>query len=756
MTDRQLDIITARVQNAKNWKAGLITWDEIKGWMANPANRKVCGNYVLGAFRDGLRSNATAISRSSISMDADSPTKGFLAAVRDLGVETIVHTTYSSAPDEPRYRVLILTDKDMHPDEYVHITERIMDRTGRENWDKGSREPARYMFKPSTQEPGWFTFKLFEGPPLDVEEWLADFDEDLSKLPMPGVNTGKRDPFEIEGTIGAFNRAYQDLADLVATYDLPYEPTGDRWQLAGSRSVAGMGEVRAGLFWSHHTTDPAYGQMCSAFDLVRLHRFGAMDLDAPPKTPVNRLPSHEAMLEVASKDIRVVKELVGDDFMDELRDESWKLKLSLTPRTGQIKDTIANWDIIRDNDEAFQGLRFNEFTMQVESDVDFPWRPLTRGGPTFTTVDLAALCHYIEREYSIRPSRTFIDEIVRTTAQRRHHNPVRGYLEKLTWDGRERMEVSLPGVNPTPYTRMVARKVLVAAVARIFEPGCKWDHTLVLAGDEGLGKTWWVERMARGHMANLGPIHDKDTLLTMQRSWIMLADESYSLRKADADSLKEFLTRTYDVFRAPFERETIAHPRHCVIWSSTNDEVFLRRQAGNRRFLVVTCEERVDFDLYTDDYIAQIWAEAVAAYQAGERLYLDEEEGLVAASQREAHTEEDALAGTIQHYLDTLVPEDWETLSPASRFEWLTNRADDLVPPGTVQITEVCSTQIWREALGQYVPARRTDLLDITNSLKSIPGWAAVPGRKRLPHYGPQMVFRRVDAVTDDDPSDIL
>src|SRR5690606_14523765 len=115
-------------------------------------------------------------------------------------------------------------------------------------------------------------------------------------------------------------------------------------------------------------------------------------------------------------------------------------------------------------------------------DRDLPWRPLERGGATFSTVDRSALCHYIEREYGVRPMRTLMDELVSTTAQQRFVNPVRDYLQALTWDGEERVETCLPGVHPTDYTRMVARKAMVAAVARMLDPGIKWDHTLVLFG----------------------------------------------------------------------------------------------------------------------------------------------------------------------------------------------------------------------------------------------------------------------------------
>jgi hypothetical protein len=266
----------------------------------------------------------------------------------------------------------------------------------------------------------------------------------------------------------------------------------------------------------------------------------------------------------------------------------------------------------------------------------------------------------------------------------------------------------------------------------------------VLFGSEGIGKSFWVDRMSRGYSATLGRIGDKDTLITMQRSWIMVSDEGYSLKKADVDVQKEFLTRTEDVFRMPYDREALAHPRHSVIWGTTNDEVFLRRQEGNRRFLIVHCESKVDFDAMTDTYIDQVWAEAVHAYRAGERLYLEEPETVVAAAEREVFIEEDAMAGVLQEYLDTLVPDEWEDMSPESRLVWLQGRREGMTTPGTNPITRVCSIQLWVEALGKRMgDHRRQDLLEINTALKRVSGWAALPGRHRLPHYGPQLVFTR-------------
>lgn len=756
-------IVTAPKRDSRHWTPSTITWSRIVAWCSNPGSVKEAGNYILGDLRPSTvthpgdpnpctnihRRKGDVVSRGVLTLDVDHPTADFVdAAMLLLPGAALIHTTFSSSPDSPRYRVLIPLDRALLPDEYVTACRSVMRMLGEEQFDPGSSQPERYMFRPAAQHPEWFSWWEIPGDPTPAEVLLSDHEDDLSSKEAP--STRKRDPFTVEGTVGSFNRAYaDDWQQLIDAYELPYEPDGvDRWHLVGARSVAGMGPIGPGLVFSHHATDPAAGVACSAFDLVRLHRFGFLDEDAKPGTPINKMPSTLAMLDLAVIDHRVMAELFTADFDEELNDiaeeHAWKTQLRLR-RNGDFVDCISNWDLVKKHDPIFSLLYYNELSLSVETEGNLPWRPLGRGGPVFTSVDRAALAHHLERTYRVRPARFFVDELVNTTAQQRFVNPIREYLNSLEWDGTPRLEECLPGVKPTDYTRMVARKSMVAAVARQLDPGCKWDHSLVLFGPEGLGKSWWIDKISRGFSASLGRIGDKDTLLTMQRSWIMVSDEGHSLRKADADVQKEFLTRCEDVFRLPYERESIVHPRRCVIWGTTNDEVFLRRQEGNRRFLIVHCEERVDFTLLTDEYIDQLWAEAVHLYRGGETLFLGELESENAVRERERFTEEDALGGLLQEYLDTLVPPTWDQMSTDSRKLWLANQADGLEAPGTELQTVVCSVQLWAEALGRRPGEhRRLDLLEISNAMKRVPGWEMLPGRHRLPNYGPQQAFGRV------------
>lgn len=760
----KLDIFTAENRNSKYWTPGTITWEEILAWMENPAAKKQAGNYVLGRFKSKRRTKANLVDRCALTLDADSPDDDFLDRVRSAvdGI-ALVHTTYSSTPDSPRYRVIVPLSRRVNPEEYSQCATVVMERVGTHNFDPGSVQGERYMFKPGTQDPEWFHWEELHpaADPVDPGALLEDFVSEETTVEQPRVSKKKRDPYTLEGTVGIFNRAYRDLDELIKAYDLPYvRESSDRYALVGAGGASGMGPIEDvdGLYYSHHSHDPAYGQTCNAFDLVRLHRFGDQDTAKELDKPVTRRKSHLMMLDLAIQDPKVLAETVGADFAQDMEDladtiegDQWRTKLTRNSKTAQVKDEVHNWDLITKNDPVFSVIFRNELTFSTEIESDLPWRKLQPGRETFNTADHSQLMFYLEREYGFRPAKYLIEDLVRNVAEQNIKNPVKDYLESLKWDGVPRLETSLPGVEDTAYTRFVARKCLVAAVARMLVPGCKWDHMLIIYGKEGLGKTFWIEKMARGHSAPLGRLGDKDTLLTLQRSWIVTSDEGHSLKKADFDAQKEFLTRTEDVFRLPYERETQAHKRHCVIWGTTNDEVFLRRQEGNRRFLIVRAEEQLDFDAMTDDYVDQVWAEAVHLFYRGEQLYITKDEAEMAALEREPFIEEDAAEGVVNRYLEMLVPENWDSMSPDSRKMWMVNREDGFDPVGTVQQDRVCSLQLWVEAFGQELGRhKRMDLLEITNVMKRQKNWVRLPGRHRVPGYGPQMVFERRNETTND------
>lgn len=773
MSDITLAIATAPKRDSKTWKNETITWDQFLEWCQAPDNKKEAGNYVFGRLNGTRRTKRTIEARSAVTLDVDFPSAGFLVDVRLLDLHLVWHTTYSATPEEPRYRLVIPLDREVNPFEYEAAARAVMDMLGTEQFDPGSVQPERYMFRPAAQRADWYEWEEVNGRTATASELIAAAPLTLEDIPLGKPPRWKQSPFEMKGIIGEFNRAHQDLDELIETYDLPYDKVGDsRWTLHGAASAAGVGQVRAGLWFSHHANDPAYGQACSAFDLVRLHHFQDLDENSKEGTPVNRLPSHLRMLEAAEIDPATMNERWSDmqaDFggsgspapapatpaapasaqsQPRNAQSDWRTNLAVN-RAGAVTDTLANWDLIRANDPAFKVICWNAMTRAVEVTDDLPWRTREAHSATWTNIDDSSMMIHLERHYrGLRVAQYRVTSFIHDHASANVVNPVKDWLVGLKWDGTERLEECLPGVRSTTFTRMVARKSLVAAVARMMQPGVKWDHSLILYGPEGLGKSFWIDKMSRGWTATLGDLRSKDTLITLDRSWIVVADEGHSLKKSDADVLKEFLTRGNDVWRAPYETQATDHPRRCVVWGTTNDDVFLRNAEGNRRFLIVHCEDRVDFDLLTPEYVDQVWAEAYHLWMNGEALFLDLDEQELAGEERERFTEDDAQAGSIEEYLETPVPGDWDYMSPASRAQHYLDAQADMAS-GSDQIQVVCATQIWREALGEPRHPRKIDLQMIHESMKNVGGWRKRKGRTRIKGYGPQMVYERFDPTPD-------
>lgn len=175
----RLDIATAPRRDSKRWKRDTIEWAELAARLDTPAGIKECGNYVLGRLRNSKRSRGTLVSRSALTLDVDHACPGLPEAVGLVfGYRALIHTTYSSTPDAPRFRLIVALSRDVTPDEYRHIARVVMGMLGPEQFDPGSAQPERYMFWPATQDPETYQRWHLDGDPLDVEAVLA--------LPDPG------------------------------------------------------------------------------------------------------------------------------------------------------------------------------------------------------------------------------------------------------------------------------------------------------------------------------------------------------------------------------------------------------------------------------------------------------------------------------------------------------------------------------------------------------------------------------------------
>lgn len=335
----RMNIALAPHRTSLHWEQTTITWDELLGWVLDPGDRKESGNYILGTLRETKRTHndhechglhrvkEAIVTRDALTLDSDSPSPDFVSRVRALGVRALIHTTFSSTPAAPRYRVIIPLSRPVTPAEYAAEATDVIETVGAASFDPGSTQAERYMFRPAGDDS--FDFEVIDGP---LREPSAVPSDELVARTTPST---KRDPFDLPGIVGAFNRTYDDLDLLIAKYDLPYDADGDRWVLRGADAAPGVSEISPGLWWSSHSTDPAHGHAQTAFDLVRVHRFGELDSRVKEGTMVTERPSYASAIALAEADETVRLEQIAADFGP----------ASPVGQLGYDPDSTLDWDL---------------------------------------------------------------------------------------------------------------------------------------------------------------------------------------------------------------------------------------------------------------------------------------------------------------------------------------------------------------------------------------------------------------------------
>ena len=73
----------------------------------------------------------------------------------------------------------------------------------------------------------------------------------------------------------------------------------------------------------------------------------------------------------------------------------------------------------------------------------------------------------------------------------------------------------------------------------------------------------------------------------------------------------------------------------------------------------------------SQEKVTQIWAEAVAVYKGGEKLFLEGDVAAMAASEQAEAMETDDREGLVRTYLEQLLPKNWDTMSLYDRRNFL-------------------------------------------------------------------------------------
>ena len=771
---RNLSIAYGNNRQAKTWVNKTIQFDDLKERLkttirttesaeeyakmsrAQRDAAKDHGGFVAGVLKGGRRKIDTVEVRSMLALDGDRIDRAFLDNYETICPYTsALYTTHSSTNDNPRVRLVVPLTRDVTPEEFVAVSRYLADMLGIDYFDECSYQPNQLMYWPSTPANGTFVYKETDGGWLDPDDILSKHPEwtDPTRLPTSSreskANTVAQqkvqDPLAKEGVVGLFNRAYYPITKaLEAFLSDVYEPTDNenRWHLITSGSMAGV-EIKEDKFiYSHHAKDPAYLKLCNAFDIVRTHRFGDMDDKA----------SYKAMCDFAMQqdDVKMLAaaEKMADaqtDFTDG-EDTDWMKKLQYEPRSTVLKNNLHNITLILQNDPLLQNIVFNQQLDGMEIKGTVPWQHPSK---YWRDADDAQLISYVDSHYGTFSQRNYQIAVTKVSDDRSYH-PIREYLDALPeWDKIPRVDTLLIdylGAEDNAYVRAVTRKTLCAAVRRVQEPGVKFDTMLVLNGPQGIGKSTLISRLAGEWFSdslNLGDTKDKTAAEKLQGYWILEIGELAGLRKAEVETLRSFLSRQNDIYRAAFGRRATPHPRQCIFFGTTNAESgYLRDTTGNRRFWPVKTPgggSKHSWDI-TAEEIEQIWAEVLVYVKAGEKLHLAADiESLAKEEQREA-LESDEREGLVRDFLETLLPENWDSMDLFERRSFLSG-VSNIGAKGTVRRTRVCNMEIWCELFGKdQGNLGRAESNTLAAMLTKL-GWIRQEKKERVKLYGPQVVF---------------
>lgn len=789
--DGKLWISTGRNRFDKKWKGKEILWSLILLKLKTPIrtpetyaeytaaakadqdNIKDVGGFVGGTLKDGKRGAHTVTGRTILSFDLDFAPEHFYEDYSILAdYASACYSTHKHRKSKPRYRLLVPLSRTVTADEYEAIARMIASDIGMDYFDPSTFQPSRLMYWPSCSEDGDYFFDYLDAPFLNPDKVLARYPDwtDATQWPVSDKEASSHkalaekqaDPAEKPGIIGAFCRAYDIPAAIEKFLPDIYTATekDDRYTYAQGSTSSGLVVYDGGKFaFSNHGTDPAGGQLCNAFDLVRIHKFGAEDDKVAGDTPTNKRPSFKAMQMFAAKDddVRLLLDKEHRDeavanFEDDPDPDMWRARLSRTAK-GVLEKTVLNVKRIFDNDPELQGLSLNLLSgdIHINDEKPVPWE---RRGGAWTDADDAQLYTYIATNFTEFPRQYVMDQKV-ISAGRHAYHPVKDYLESLpAWDGEPRVDTLLIdylGAEDNIFTREATAKILTAAVRRIYEPGCKFDTMLVLSGPPSTGKSMIVAKLAGAWFSDnltFEDMKDKTAAEKLQGYWILEISEMKGMRKTDVESIKAFVSRQEDIYRAAYAHNTERHPRQCVIFGTVNDiSGYLKDITGNRRFwpVEITGETgRHPWDM-TDDERDQIWAEIMFRYRVlGERsLILTKEAEKLATEKQTGALEADDREGIVGEYLDKLLPDTWEHMSLSDRIDFLDDDYEIIGEPveGTEERTEVTNIEVWCECFRE--PMRRIqprDSYQIGAILKRL-GWEKSGKMKRVPIYGMQRIY---------------
>lgn len=394
----------------------------------------------------------------------------------------------------------------------------------------------------------------------------------------------------------------------------------------------------------------------------------------------------------------------------------------------KLQQTVRNFEIIMDNDRRFSGkIKFDEFSRQEYLMGEIPWES-GNCDRAWGSHDDAALYSIIQTDYGVKNRNDYFDAIKNVSMRNKFH-PVRDILDGLEFDGEEHIRSLLPdylGVEDTEYSYQVMRLWMLGAVARVYEPGCKFDYTMIFTGPQGLGKSTFLKMMSLNDSwfnDSLDSLDSDKAAQSLMGSWIVELAELKSLARTagGVESVKRFLTAVQDKYRVPYERRADIFLRQCVFAGTTNKSDFLQDETGNRRFLIIqTGVNKPKKSLFvpeTTEDMKAAWAQAVHIWKTEQpELLLPDSCRDEARRLQDESMADDGKVGIITQFLEDK--------------------------------QRTCVLEIWKAALERPDIPKKWESSEIMDIVLSIPGWQKMKNSTTFGEYGKQKGLQKVNQVS--------
>lgn len=430
--------------------------------------------------------------------------------------------------------------------------------------------------------------------------------------------------------------------------------------------------------------------------------------------------------------------------LTEIQENSdWKSSLSRTLSTGSVKNTLQNLEIIFCNDPNYKDkIEFNELT-QMRTFDRHDWRDVTENRMKL----------YLEKKYSLFTSIESINQICSIIADEHSYHPIKEYLDSVQWDGIHRIKsvfTDFLGATDNIYTQSVAIITFVGAVARVFEAGVKFDTCTVFVGRQGTGKSKFIGKIAVNSdwfTDGVTTFDGKDFYESIQGKWIIELGEGTAFQKSIKERSKQAIASQQDFYRKPYGRNPEVRKRQCVFLGTTNNYDFLKDETGDRRYYpidvnIARATKNIDKDL-TNEYVSQLWAEAVQLYKGGQSIYIQDSQVLALAEQEQRkHFDESPLQSDIYNFLEIPITTGWYTSSLDARRMHIRACQNGNASAGAYKRDKISVKEIVCELYGYEInqPIERKMSLDIARTLTAL-GWNKNGKKERLSIYGVQWIY---------------